>query len=110
MVQFLSKEDLQKLRFKNQRANEQVRIATDKRIDAIKNNKQTISDNPRHDLYNDLFTDGNIINYPHGRVMMFGQKPYFWRGQIKDYGTCTSSLTRHLNSEKSSDPKIEIFV
>lgn len=60
-------------------------------------------ENPRHDLYADTCTDGYIVEYPHGLVMTHSYMPFYYRGQIKDYGTCYSSLFRDLYANKYND-------
>lgn len=83
--------------------------ATDLRKKCIKENKYVHID-PIIDLDHDIFVNGQSIEYPHGITSSFGSKSFYYRGQIKDYGECNSSLKRHLNLKKSDPDEILIFI
>lgn len=110
MQNIISKTELENMRIENQRANNANRVATDLRRKAQTHNQPFVSNDARADLYNDLFTDGVIIQYPHGVVMKHGEKPFYYRGQIKDYGSCKSSLYRKICNDDELTKKIKIFV
>lgn len=109
MGKVISKTELDTMRVNNRCANEANRYATDLRRKALANNQPFVSNHVRTDIYNDLFTDGVIIQYPHGRVMQHGQKPFYYRGQIKDYGSCKSSLIRKICNADEWTMKCKIF-
>jgi len=109
MPDIISKTELKNMRIENQKANEFNRVATDSRRKAQVKNLPFVSQDVRTEIYNDLFTDGVIIQYPHGKVMQFGQKPFYYRGQIKDYGFCKSSLYRKICNDDELTKKTKVF-
>lgn len=109
-MNIISSEKLKQMRYENEKANVAIKTSTMKRKSAQTNGKHMVSDNPRFELYNDLFTAGGIVEYPHGKVMQQGLKPFYYRGQIKDYGTSKSTLSRMLQGKDDETKKIATFV
>ncbi|WP_048176768.1 hypothetical protein [Methanosarcina barkeri] len=40
------------------------------------------------DIWSDIFINGHMIDCTHGIVMEHSNKSFYYRGQIKDFGTC----------------------
>ena len=65
-----------------------------------KNNKIAF-DGSLASLQMDLYIEGYILDYPHGRIVKYGQRKYFFRGENKIYDKCYSSLGRIIASDRS---------
>jgi len=97
--------------------NEEITAARRESMEAEK--PFSLGRNAREDLYADIYTNGNIVQHPHGRVVQYGMNSpikNFYRGENKDYSKsnsdskCRSSLGRdlaRLNTE--AEREIEFF-
>lgn len=122
MESILSENDLKIMRRKNRKANELNSIVTFLRTQPI-GNKATIGRNLLRDKYDVLFddpimgdirsdfhTNGIMLEYPHGQVIQHAQKPFYYRGQITDYGSCTASLFRKIVVDDDETRSLKIFI
>lgn len=60
----------------------------------------------RKAFYEDCLRDVYINGFTNSKVIEYGKKPYYFRGQNQDYGNCNSTLSRKLK-EQSND--LELF-
>lgn len=67
----------------------------------------------RKDILSEFFNQGNInghiISYPHGRVIRYGMKNYYFRGENALYKKSNSSLNRVLNQNNCNNIELEKF-
>jgi hypothetical protein len=94
-------------------------ITNARRNSADNANPFPLGRNVREDLYSDFYTNGSTVQYPHGRVVQYGnnyQLKTFYRGEIKDYSQgdedskCRSSLGRKFSNLESEEArKVEFF-
>lgn len=103
MYSLLSHEKLKEMRRDNEKSLNANRNITNQVKKSEEEEKPFTFENPRHDLYASSFTDGFILKYMHGFVMTHSQMPFYYRGQVKDYGTCYSSLFRDFYKNKYND-------
>jgi len=69
----------------------------------------------RHDFYkecfSDMFIDGFVAEYPHGRVIRQAQSSYYYRGENQIFNSSQASLYRRLNRFSQEDERqVEEFV
>lgn len=111
MYPLLSLEKLTEMRRNNEESLNANRNITNQVKKSVEEGKSFTFEDPRQDVYaTTLFTDGNIVAYPHGLVMTHSQMPFYYRGQIKDYGTCYSSLYRKINKYNNDEKARKIFL
>lgn len=110
MYPLLSSEKLTEMRRNNENSLGANRNITNQVKKSVEEGRPFTFENPRHDLYSSNFTDGFIVACPHGFVMTHSQMPFYYRGQIKDYGTCYSSLFRKINKYSNDEKARKIFL
>lgn len=71
------------------------------KITEINKNNKIAFDGSLTSLQMDLYIEGYILDYPHGRIVKYGQRKYFFRGENKIYDKCFSSLGRIIASNRS---------
>lgn len=110
MYTLLTPEQLMEMRIQNENRLNKNNEITKLRKKSIENKEPFTFEEPREDLYADFFTNGMILEYPHGFVITHSQMPFYYRGQIKDYGTCYSSLFRKINKYNDDEKTRKIFL
>ena len=96
---YIERKEIESLIEKRDKAVASNKIVTKKRKDLNKSGKKFFENmNPRHDLYMDNFTNGNMIKYNHGTVAKYGKISLLesiYRGENRDFeGSTTSTLGR----------------
>lgn len=62
------------------------------------------------DFVTEQMNKGTIIQYPHGRVMRYGEAANYYRGQLKDYGSCKPTLFRNCNKDSREMVLLKKFI
>lgn len=71
------------------------------KITEMNKNNKIAFDGSLASLQMDLYIEGYILDYSHGRIVKYGQRKYFFRGENKIYNKCYSSLGRIIASDRS---------
>lgn len=107
----LSLQKLNKMRERNYKEVNRNKAITDQRKNPSEElSKENNVKTNLIDIWSDIFINGHMIDCTHGIVMEHSNKSFYYRGQIKDFGTCYSSLFREIH-KCSDDEKIrKIFL
>lgn len=110
MYPLLTPKQLNKMRLQNKESFDICKKITSHVNQCRREKKPFAFENPRHGLYAGLLVEGPIREKQNGRVMPLSEMRFFYRGQIKDYGTCYSSLYRKINKFSSDEQIRKKFV
>lgn len=97
----LSLEKLSEMRKDNEerlRLNEDI---TSLKKKSMNKKEPFLFEDPLMDLCADLHVNGNLLTLPHGFVSSHSLMPYYYRGEVKCYDDCYSSLFREIKKMKN---------
>ncbi|EOC99366.1 FRG domain-containing protein [Caldisalinibacter kiritimatiensis] len=110
MIKYITDKELRELRQKNEQHFRNIEAATKLRREAMKSKTGVVGNNFWSDFVAEQMNKGSIIQYPHGRVMCFGEASNYYRGQLKDYGSCKPTLFRGTLTESKEMILLKKFV
>ncbi len=99
MIKHITDKELNELRQQNEHHFRNIERATKLRREAATSDMGVVGNNFWSDFAAEQMNKGTIIQYPHGRVMRYGEAANYYRGQLKDYGSCKPTLFRGSANE-----------
>lgn len=110
MIKHITDEELYTLRQQNAKHFRDIDIATKLRREALGSDTGVVGNNFWSDFAADQMNKGTIIDYPHGIVMRYGEASNYYRGQLRDYGSCKPTIFRNCNKDSKEMILLKRFI
>lgn len=110
MIKHMTDKELSELRQQNERHFINIEAATKLRREALESKTGMVGNNFWSDFAAEQLNKGSIIQYDHGKVMRYGEAANYYRGQLKDYGSCKPTLFRGVSNESKESLLLKEFV
>lgn len=110
MIKYITDKELSELRQQNEQHFRNIEAATKLRREALKSKTGIVGNNFWSDFAAEQLNKGSIIQYPQGKVMRYGEAANYYRGQLKDYGSCRPTLFRGISNESKELLLLKKFV